>query len=97
MKDLSKSFGNFLLFDHPADFAISLNDNPDILHFDADADLVELEQYIFTFIPHSLIAVTHHIERVVVEISLCSCKKLSSNCFVPVVLNGDIIFTCCLG
>ena len=97
LKDLSKSFGNFLLFDHPADFAISLNDNPNILHFDADTDLVEWEQYIFTFIPDSLITVTHHLERVVVDISLCSCKNLSSNCFVPVVLNDAIIFTCGLG
>ena len=40
----------FLSFDHPADFAIFLNDNPDILHFDVDADLVEWEPSMFTFI-----------------------------------------------
>ena len=37
----------FLSFDHPADFAIFLNDNPDILHFDVDAELVEWEPSMF--------------------------------------------------
>ena len=45
----------------------------------------------FTFIPDSFITVTHHLERVVVEIVLCGCTKLSSNWFVPAFLKGAVI------
>ena len=48
---------------HPADFAISLNDNPNILHFDVDAELVQCEPSMFCFIPDSFITVTHQLER----------------------------------
>ena len=49
----------------------------------------------FTFIQDSFIAVTHHLERVVVETGLCGCTKLSSNCFVPVILKGAVILMYC--
>ena len=86
----------FLSFDHLADFAISLNDRCDILHFDVDVDLVEWEPNMFTFTPNCFITVTHHLERVVVEIGLCGCTKLSSNWFAPAFLKGAVILIYCL-
>ena len=44
----------------------------------------------FTFIPDSFITVTHLLERVVVQIGLCGCTKLSSNWFVRVFLKGEL-------
>ena len=41
----------------------------------------------FTFTLDSFNTVTHHLKRVVVEIGLCGCTKLSSNWFVPAFLN----------
>ena len=77
----------------PDDFAIFLNenDNPDMFHFDVDADLVEWEPNMFRFIPDSFNKVTHHLERFVIEIGLCGCIKLSSNWFVPPFLKGAVI------
>ena len=81
----------FFSFDHPADFAISLNDSSDTLHFDVDADLVEWEPNMFTFTPDCFITVTHHLQRVVVETGLCGCTKLSSNWSVSAFLKGAVI------
>ena len=86
----------FFSFDFPADFAISLNDNPYILHFDVHAALVEWEVNMFIFNTDSFITGTHHLERVVVGIDLCDCTKLCSNWFVPVFLKGAVILICCL-
>ena len=85
----------FFSFDFPADFAISLNDNPYILHFDVHAALVEWEVNMFIFNTDSFITGTHHLERVVVGIDLCDCTKLCSNWFVPVFLKGAVILICC--
>ena len=50
----------------------------------------------FTFTPDSFVTVTHHVERVVVEIGLCGCTKLSSSWFVPVFLKDAVIGIYCL-
>ena len=50
----------------------------------------------FTFIPDSFITVTHHLVRVVVEIRLCGCTKLSSNWFVTAFQKGAVILIYCL-
>ena len=86
----------FFPFDHPADFAVSLDDNLDILHFDVDADIVEWESNMFTFLPDSFIKIKHHLERVVVEIGLCGCTQLSSDWLVPEFLKGAAILIYCL-
>ena len=83
-------------FDHPANFAVSLNDNQDVLYFDVEDDLVEWESNICTFVSDFFITFTHHHQRVVVEIGLCSCPKLSNNRFVPVFLTGAVILVYCL-
>ena len=49
----------------------------------------------FTFIPHSFITVTHHLERVVFEIGFCGFTKLSSNWFVPASLKGAVLLIYC--
>ena len=41
--------------DHPADFDISLNDNPAALHFDVSAALVECDPNMSTLNPDSFI------------------------------------------
>ena len=46
-----------------------LNEKLHILHFNVDADLVEWEPNVFTFIPHSYITVTRHFQRLEIEIS----------------------------
>ena len=49
----------------------------------------------FSFIPDSFITVSHHLERVVVDIGLCDCTKLSNNWFVPVFIRGSVILIYC--
>ena len=49
----------------------------------------------FKFTPDYFVTVTHHLERVVVEISLCGCTKLSSNWFLPAFLKGAAILIYC--
>ena len=65
------------------------------MHFDVDADLVELEPNMVAFIPDSFITVTHHLERVVVDTGLCGCTKLSSNWFIPAFLKRAVILIYC--
>ena len=48
----------------------------------------------FKFTPDSFITVTLYLERVVVEIGLCGCTKLSSNWFEPTFLKGAVILIC---
>ena len=66
------------------------------MHFDADADLVEWEPNMFTVIPDYFIKVTHHLGRVLVEIGLCGCTKLSNNWFLSVFLKDAVILIHCL-
>ena len=70
---------------------ISLKNNPHILHFDVDADLVEWEAKMFTYIPDSFITGKQHSGKVIVEVGLCGCTKLSNDWFVTVVLKGAVI------
>ena len=46
-----------------------LNKSLHILHFNVDADLVEGEPNVFTFIPDSYITITRQFQRLVIEIS----------------------------
>ena len=73
-----------------------LNEKLHILYFNDDADLVEWEPNVFTFISDSYITITRHFERLGIEISLCDCSKLNNNCFAPVFLNGAVILIYCL-
>ena len=50
----------------------------------------------FTVIPDYFIKVTHHLERVLVEIDLCGCTKLSNNWFLSVFLRDAVILIHCL-
>ena len=83
----------FFSFDHPADFAISLYNNPDTLHFGVDTDIVEWEPNVFTFITDSFMTVTNHL---VVEIGLCGCTRHSNYLFEPIFLNSAVILIYCL-
>ena len=83
-------------FEHLSDFAIFLNHKRATLHFDAGADLVEWEPNMLAFIPDSVITITHHLQRLVVEIGLCGCSKLNNNWFVPIFLKGAFILIYCL-